>query len=351
VHNGGCLEPHWQAARNPAAILSFNGCKNRVKNTQKIFLPTAVFILLGIGLWLGLKDNEPRDIINAIGQIGWSGLILVCSLSLINYFLRYIRWRYLLTILGDKTGFLDGMLCYVAGFALTTTPGKAGEAVRCIYLKERHNVPHPHTLSALLSERASDALAGALLASVAFYTFQNNDIRTIGIVFTAAIFSIILLLNQPALLTRLLAPLQNQPVKVLQKFVAAIPLFLQRSATLLSIKPLGAGTLIGFVSWSAEAYGFAWLAIQLGGEASIWLYMSIFAIGMIAGAISFLPGGLGTAEAAMYLLLIATGMDSASAVIVTLVCRLATLWFAILLGLLAVLWLGKSSTETGDSGD
>ena len=63
--------------------------------------------------------------------------------------------------------------------------------------------------------------------------------------------------------------------------------------------------------------------------------MVIYAATTIAGALSFLPGGLGVTEGAMTLLLVrsAAQIDQATALDATLLTRLATLWFAVALGL------------------
>ena len=58
---------------------------------------------------------------------------------------------------------------------------------------------------------------------------------------------------------------------------------------------------------------------------------------MLIGAISFLPGGLGGAEVTMTALLMLNGMDNGAAVAATLLIRLTTLWFAVVLGLLVML--------------
>ena len=68
--------------------------------------------------------------------------------------------------------------------------------------------------------------------------------------------------------------------------------------------------------------------------------MSVYALAMLAGALSFLPGGLGGAEAVMVAALTLKGVDQPSAVAATIIIRLATLWFAVALGLLATM-LGK----------
>ena len=58
----------------------------------------------------------------------------------------------------------------------------------------------------------------------------------------------------------------------------------------------------------------------------------------VAGALAFVPGGLGVTEGGMALLLAElVAMSRSSAVAVTLIIRAQTLWFAVLLGVLALL--------------
>ncbi len=57
---------------------------------------------------------------------------------------------------------------------------------------------------------------------------------------------------------------------------------------------------------------------------------------MLAGAISSLPGGLGGSEATMIALLSLCGVPLPIAISATVLIRLATLWFAVLLGVAAL---------------
>jgi uncharacterized protein (TIRG00374 family) len=304
-------------------------------NHYRFLTYSVVLTILVFGTWIAFEDHQ--RIFTSIRQVGWQGFLFICLFSLANYSLRYVRWVVLLRHLGDRFPVVDGLVCYVSGFALTTTPGKAGEAIRSLYFQRRHQVPHAHTLAALLSERASDALASLLIGSIAVYTFGN--LRWLGFGFTLVVIAIVLLVNNPAALLRLGNLMRVIKLAWVQKILDMVPLFLARAADLLSVRMLCLGTAIALVSWSAEAYGFAWLAHQLGGNSPTLLYMSIFAIAMVAGAATFMPGGLGGTEAVMYLLLKLTGVGETEAVTATLLCRLATLWFAIVLGLAALLWL------------
>ena len=64
--------------------------------------------------------------------------------------------------------------------------------------------------------------------------------------------------------------------------------------------------------------------------------IGIYAAAIVVGAVSFLPGGLGTTEAAMVTLLVNYGLGIPEAIVLTIVCRLLTLWIAVLLGWIAV---------------
>jgi uncharacterized protein (TIRG00374 family) len=93
---------------------------------------------------------------------------------------------------------------------------------------------------------------------------------------------------------------------------------------------------LGFFAWSAEGLGLYYVANWMGGEVSLVEGAFIYAFSMLVAALSFLPGGLGGAEVTMIGLLLLNGMDEAQAVACTLFIRLATLWFAVALGLLAL---------------
>ena len=74
---------------------------------------------------------------------------------------------------------------------------------------------------------------------------------------------------------------------------------------------------------------------------SLTTVVGIYAVAVLAGVLSFLPGGLGSTEAVMTALLAARGMPLAQAILLTITFRLMTLWFAVALGWLAV-WTLRS---------
>jgi uncharacterized protein (TIRG00374 family) len=114
---------------------------------------------------------------------------------------------------------------------------------------------------------------------------------------------------------------------------------LRSSAILLGWRQLYWGLAIGILAWGAEGVGFFIVLAALDIDIPMMQAISIYAIGILAGALSFIPGGIGSTETVMSLLLVAMGADLATAVAATLICRIATLWFAVAIGFIALVGL------------
>ena len=98
----------------------------------------------------------------------------------------------------------------------------------------------------------------------------------------------------------------------------------------------GLGLVLGFAGWAAEAVSLYVLVHALGAHVGPMTCVFIFAFAMIVGAISVLPGGLGSTEATMAGLLVLQGMKLQDAIVATAVVRVTTLWFAVGLGMLSL---------------
>jgi len=299
-------------------------------------------IATGIGLlaYLGaaLFTDAPR-LRQALLSLGWIGGGAVLSLSLLNYWLRFARWQYYMTGLGHRLPAAAHFLAYLSGFALTVSPAKAGEAVRSLYLHE-HGVPHAETIAAVFVERLLDLLSVVVLASLIVLEQRAYWPVLIGV----SGFALLLLLiaGHPALPDRLQALAQRHSGLVhrpLRTFAA----LLHTSRRLLQPKLLLLGLVIGLLSWAAEGVGFHLICHSLGGNLELTVDIGIYGIAVVAGcAAFFMPAGIGGMEVVMTSLLVGHGSSLAVAVIATLLCRLATLWFAVLIGLAATAVLESS---------
>ncbi|WNK21227.1 lysylphosphatidylglycerol synthase transmembrane domain-containing protein [Halomonas piscis] len=279
---------------------------------------------LGVAFWSGW-----HDVTAAFGQIGLAGTGAALGLSLVNYGLRFVRWQRYLKQLGHAVTWPASLRIYLGGFALTTTPGKAGEAFRGVLLKP-HGVPYPATFAAFISERLSDLLAVLMLTLFGLAQYPQAH----GLVLAGAA-SLLLALGcltskaLPAALYRFAARRRGRLMTLLSHASDV----LLRARRCHQPAMLAQATLLGLVAWGAEALAFHWVLGWLGADVSLGLACFIYALAMLAGALSFLPGGLGSAEAVMVSLLTVAGMPPAAAVAATVFTRLATLWFAVAIGL------------------
>ncbi|WP_018174520.1 MULTISPECIES: lysylphosphatidylglycerol synthase transmembrane domain-containing protein [unclassified Thioalkalivibrio] len=287
----------------------------------------AVVLYLGVALWAGAAE-----VWHALALVGIGGLLLALSLSLVNYSLRFTRWQLYLRRLGHHVPLRRSAHIYLAGFALTTTPGKAGEALRGVLLKRRH-VPYPDSFAAFVSERLSDLIAVVLLSMLGFTLVAQGGWLILAGASAVALALVILSWRRP------LARLQtwtDRPGQRLWRTVHHLATILLQARRCHRPTLLAGATILSVVAWSAEALAFWWILNAMGFEASFAFAAFVFALAMLAGALSFLPGGLGGTEAVMVGLLLLHDMPAADAVAATMLIRFTTLWFAVILGLIAL---------------
>jgi uncharacterized protein (TIRG00374 family) len=106
---------------------------------------------------------------------------------------------------------------------------------------------------------------------------------------------------------------------------------------------LAFASALSLLAWIAEAWSFYLVLQWMGADVGPMLAMSFYAIAMLAGALSFMPGGIGGAEATMIALLSLVGVGSTEAVAATVVIRLTTLWFAVGLGAFCLVRLPRTA--------
>lgn len=267
-----------------------------------------------------------------MARLGMYGWFFVLGLSLVNYGLRYLRWDIYLRRLGHAIPQRLNLAYYLGGFAFTTTPGKAGEAVRSLYLK-RHGVRYTASLAALFTERLVDLVAMLLLAMSGALAFEAY--RPAILLLATLTLAVILFIHAPPGHNLIERMLKYLPGRKLRHFGHRLLDLVRMAAELLRAGSFFAGLVLALLAWGAEAIGFYIILSALGLETTIAIAVGIYSASVLVGALSFIPGGLGSTEAVMVLLLKLIGADTPTAIAATVICRLATLWFAVMIGLIA----------------
>lgn len=276
--------------------------------------------------------GDVRHLADRLHGFAWSAFIAAIALAVGNYLLRFARWQLYLSRQRVSVPVADSALVFGAGLSLSITPGKLGELVKAYLLRQMHGIPVTRTAPIVVAERITDLVALLVLAIVGVAAY---GIAPTLVAVAAALVAVGLVLLAWARPTLALIDLVTRPKRA-RRFREPLRESLGQLATLCRPGTLIVATLIACPAWSCECVGFSIVCNAFSGaHVDLGLAVVIYAGTTVAGALSFLPGGLGVTEGAMTLALVdgASHLNRATATAATLLTRLATLWFAVALGL------------------
>ncbi len=253
-----------------------------------------------------------------------TGLVAI-ALCVLNFVLRGLRWRLWMAHYRHALGWVQGLRLYLAGYTFTPTPGNFGEAARGMLLAHQPLSP-AQSLSIFGAERLADLLCLLLLClpGVAWLLLQAPV--SLRVWWPVAAITVTL---GTVLLTLLFLRLKP---KLTQRFI-----WLQEAWQCLSTQVLTWFSLT-MVAWAAQGLAVWLICVDSGLSISVLLASSFYALAMVGGALSMLPAGLGGMEVLLTGLLVSHGAASGVALSITVLVRLLTLWLAVAMGALALLY-------------
>ena len=283
---------------------------------------------LGFSLWGGW-----REVVAALAHVGVVGTAVALGLSLVNYGMRFVRWQKFLALLGHRVHTPESLRIYIGGFGLTILPGKVGETIRSVFLKH-HGVSYPESLAAFFSDQFSNLISMLVLIAIGLWAYPRYQPTVMVLV--ALIIAALVVLQQSSWLRSIERFAQQRlPARLAKVATHAIEIVLH-SGRCFSLPMLLYGMSLGIIAWGAEGVAFYYIVNLLDGGISLQAALFIYAFAMVVGALSFFPGGLGGMEATMVALLMLNHVAQPQAVAATVLIRLATLWFAVGLGVIAL---------------
>jgi uncharacterized protein (TIRG00374 family) len=302
-------------------------------------LGAAVYLILAVLSDLG-------ELAAALESFDYALIPAILGLVALSYVVRFFRWTYYLRVLGVYVPTPINAAIFTSGLSMTISPGKLGEVLKCVFVRRASGAPIARTAPAVVAERATDGTGMVLWGFLGAFALNLPPWTMLTFLGLAA-FGIAVLrskrlsLAAERILFRL--PLVNRLAPHLGEFQGA-------SNELLATRPLLIGTAISFISWGLECTGVYLCAVGLNVDRPFLLIVFVFATSSLLGVLSMLPGGIGAVEAGLYGQFVAVAnLSTGIAGALTLVIRLATLWFATLLGicglLLVRLMLGDAPLE------
>jgi uncharacterized protein (TIRG00374 family) len=304
--------------------------------------------LLGVAVFaLVVAWGDAPAVLRALADFPPLLVVPVLLLTVWNYALRWLKWQWYLSILGlSRLPKTTTTLVFLSGFAMSLTPGKAGELTKSLFLKDLAGAPIARTAPIVFAERLTDGIAMLLLASAGLIGFRLG-VPALLAVAAGAVAAVILIQARP--LAHALFRLAEH-IKPAQRLIASLELAYDSARELLSWRRLAIAVGIGTVSWAGECLALYLILLGLGAQPGpTLLNQATFALASasLVGSASLLPGGLGAAEGTVAgVLELLAGQPREVAAAATLLIRACTLWFGVALGSVALAALTRRALRS-----
>ncbi len=279
--------------------------------------------------------SDFNKIKEALGSVPITTIVIMLLLSLINYIIRFLRWHLLLRNAKIKIDVKDSMKAFFAGLSLTITPGKAGELFKASFVKKFTGVSRLKVIPITIIERVFDltGFATILLLSILFSSFKGyNQISLyLGFGVIVGTFFIFFMLKNK----KIIRLIEKSILKIKQlRSKEEVIKETMKDYSKMSFVFITMLILVSFVSWSFEVLALKIILNSLNQNMSLAEAGFVFGFSSLAGLLIFTPGGIGGFEGTSYSLLTMLFLIPAStATAATLIIRLTTLWFSVLIGI------------------
>ncbi len=285
----------------------------------------------------------------SLSRFRWSALGIALGLASFNYVLRFLKWQYYLARLEIRgVPWLDSLLVFLTGFVLTITPGKLGEVFKSVVLAKTHGVPVARTAPIVIADRLTDVIGVVALILFGGASFPGGlpwALTGTGAVGVGLLF---ILWDSPALW--LCQRLERSGGK-LARLVPRLREALINLRRLAGPRSLPIPTLLSVVGWGCEGVALYALLTGFGADVPLPLAVFFYATSTLAGALVPVPGGLGIVEGMLREGLVHLGgVEQGSATAAMILVRLATLWWAVVVGFLALFILRLRFPEAFEAG-
>ncbi len=304
-----------------------------------------VAVYVGIVLWRGVDS-----LVDTLANFNYWLIPVALGLSFGNYALRFLKWERYRRLLGIEIGVGTSWLIYLSGFSMGVTPGKMGEVLKSWLLRRVAGTPIHASAPIVIAERVTDLFGFLILVAVAGIASHPGLQIYFSVLLALCVVGVALVSS-------------GRFAWVVGRTVARTPYVWRLTAkvdgsfrsmrVLLAPKEVVLPTLLSSVSWGLECVGFWLLAREINPDLPFGYAVFAYAFSAVVGAVLVIfPGGLGPTEGFLGKLLIdqwrpSLGRQMADAVAhdiarnqaaaATLLARLCTLWFGVLVGFVALM--------------
>jgi uncharacterized protein (TIRG00374 family) len=252
----------------------------------------------------------------------------------------FIKWHFLLKNCQIHVPLKKSILVFLSGPVFEITPGQIGALVKSQLLKTSSNIPRTKTVPIIVVEKVYD-LIGAVLASIIGIVILGMEPHLIIIAILVLVTIFFFVYYRPA--SEIFFK-QIAKRKFFSKYVENISDFYEIVHKSTNVKVATTCILLALTYWfmvSAAAY-YTLIAFDVN-ILDYLKVLAIYATSTLLGAISFIPAGIGITEGSITGLFTLNGIDVSTALILSVMIRVLTLWYTVGVGFVALKFTGGFS--------
>ncbi|MCL4535842.1 MAG: flippase-like domain-containing protein [Bacteroidetes bacterium] len=301
-------------------------------------LALGLVVVVAMGLYADMSQ-----LAMTLAHFEWGLVPLIMTLTLVNYGMRFGKWHYYLRLLGGSgLGWRRSLAIFLSGFSMTVTPGKVGEWLKSLLLRDAIGMPISASAPVIIAERMTDGLAMLVLASGGLLVYGYG--RQVMLAILLGCLAFVVLTQQRSFAEWAFGLLERVPL--IAPRVHHLHAFYESARELFRARNLLFAVGVGLVSWVWECVAFYVVLVGLGLPATPELLLQatfILSSASLLGGASMVPGGLAVAEGSIagMLLFLGTTGEPAVAAAGALLIRLSTLWFGVALGIITLFGISR----------
>jgi uncharacterized membrane protein YbhN (UPF0104 family) len=294
--------------------------------------------------------TDAKALAAQLGRISIDYVIVALLLASTSFVVRAARWHYYLRISNLSVPVRDSLLIFLVGLLMSLTPGKVGEIVKALLLKQGWQIPVAKSAPIVLAERITDVIAVLILGGAGLLTIPHGRAGGIAALMGAAGLVSLCAVRRVGFwvigMTSRLPWLSRRREKITIAYSAL--------AGVQEAVPLSVAIALACLAWGLQslcilviARAFPTIHVTLGAS------IVACCVPLVAGALALVPGGLGATEASMtgLLLSLGTAVSLSQAIAITICFRLVTFWLAVVLGLIALgIWRLRRAAGSAQPG-
>jgi len=304
--------------------------------------------IIGILLFIWIIFNIGFERLAEIfGTINPVYLLMIFPVIAVNILLKAVRWKRILGIIGFKYSIRDSYIVTVTGiFAGILTPGRIGEFVRALYLRNA-GLSLGRALLSVFLDRLLDVLVLVFFGAACLIWFNitfSAEVVSLGLILILLVLVVFLtyLMTKRKYIVILIRPLYKKffPEKHKEKIRLNFDDFYSHMVTFRGRrKDLALLIAVTFISWLLVAFQTYLLALSLSINISYFVFVLIVPILTLVELMPVSVSGLGTREATMIFLLSFFGISAEIAVAFSVLYLIFNLWIFVPVG--ALFWYRK----------